>query len=99
MEKCYSLPTKAGRVIAPDLIGFGRSGKPEIEYTFEEHYDYLSAFFELMGLKEMVLVVHDWGSSLGFHYAYLNADKIKGITFMEAMGMKIWDHWVSCSKQ
>lgn len=75
----------SARCIAPDLIGMGKSDKPDIDYTFDDHYKYLEAFIEKLGLKNITLVIHDWGSGLGFHYANLHRDNIKGIAFMEAM--------------
>ena len=75
----------SGRCIAPDLIGMGKSDKPDISYIFENHYDYLEAFIEKLNLKNITLVIHDWGSGLGFHYATKNPDNIKGIAFMEAL--------------
>lgn len=77
--------TKQGRCIAPDLIGMGKSDKPEINYGFKDSYDYLEAFIEKMELKNVTLVLHDWGSGLGFHYANLHRNNIKAIAFMEAM--------------
>jgi haloalkane dehalogenase len=77
--------TEHGRCIAPDLIGMGKSGKPDIDYGFQDGYDYLNAFIEKMNLKNVTLVLHDWGSGLGFHYANLHQDNIKAIAFMEAM--------------
>ena len=74
-----------GRCIAPDLIGMGKSDKPDINYGFEDSYRYLDAFIKKMNLKNVTLVVHDWGSGLGFHYANLNRENIKAIAFMEAM--------------
>ena len=74
-----------GRCIAPDLIGMGKSDKPDIGYTYEEHYDYIEKFIAKLELKNITLVIHDWGSGLGFHYANMNRDNIKGIAFMEAM--------------
>ncbi|MEM9064038.1 MAG: haloalkane dehalogenase [Planctomycetota bacterium] len=73
------------RCIAPDLIGMGKSGKPDIKYGFMDSYRYLEAFIEQMGLKNITLVVHDWGSGLGFHYANLNRSNIKAIAFMESL--------------
>ena len=73
------------RCIAPDLIGMGKSDKPDITYTFEDHYEYLENFIEKLDLKNITLVIHDWGSGLGFHYANNNRDNIKGIAFMEAI--------------
>ena len=73
------------RCIAPDLIGMGKSDKPDIAYTFEDHYDYLVKFIEKLRLKNITLVIHDWGSGLGFHYAKNHPNNIKGIAFMEAL--------------
>ncbi len=74
-----------GRCIAPDLIGMGKSDKPDINYGFEDSYRYLEAFIEKLKLKNITLVLHDWGSGLGFHYANKHRDSIKAIAFMEAM--------------
>ena len=74
-----------GRVVVPDLIGMGRSDKPDIAYRFEDHARYLDGFIEALGLKNITLVLHDWGSGLGFHYAARNPDNIKAIAFMEAV--------------
>ena len=73
------------RCIALDLIGMGKSDKPDIGYTYKEHYNYLEKFIAKLNLKNITLVIHDWGSGLGFHYANTHRDNIKGIAFMEAM--------------
>jgi haloalkane dehalogenase len=72
-----------GRVIAPDLIGMGKSGKPDIDYTFQDHIKYMDEFIAQMNLKQVILVIQDWGSGIGFHYAYRNQDKVAGIVFFE----------------
>ena len=89
-----------GRVIAPDLIGQGYSEKlPASEgadrYTFEVAFDYLDGLLREIGANQNVtLVVHDWGSGLGFHWARLNPESVKGIAYMEAIVMPItWDDW------
>lgn len=74
-----------GRAIAIDLIGMGKSGKPDLEYKFTDHVRYLEEFIKKMELKNVTLVIHDWGSALGFHYAMRNVENVKGIAFMEAM--------------
>lgn len=74
-----------GRAIAIDLIGMGESDKPDIAYTFQDHIKYVNAFIETKKLKTIVLVIHDWGSALGFQYASQNESNIKGIVFMEAL--------------
>lgn len=67
------IPTLAehGRVVAPDLIGFGRSDKPaeRTDYTFEMHHDALVAFIEKLDLKNITLVCQDWGGLLGLPIA------------------------------
>jgi haloalkane dehalogenase len=63
----------------------GKSGKPDIDYGFHDTYAYLDAFINNLDLKNVTLVLHDWGSGMGFHYANLNRDNIKAIAFMEAM--------------
>lgn len=79
-----------GRLIAPDLIGMGDSQKlaasgPD-SYTFAEHRTYLFVLLDALGVRESVtLVLHDWGSGLGFHWAQQNPDAVKGIAFMEAI--------------
>jgi haloalkane dehalogenase len=83
-----------GRCLAPDLVGMGRSGKsPSRAYRFVDHARYLDAWFEALGLTSNVtLVVHDWGSALGFHRASRYPDQIKAIAYMEAIAMpRRWD--------
>ncbi len=79
-----------GRLIAPDLIGMGDSDKLENSgadrYTFAEHKTYLFALLEQLGVTENVtLVIHDWGSALGFHWAHTHPEAVKGIAFMEGI--------------
>lgn len=73
------------RVIAPDLIGMGDSDKPILENTYAETAAHLHAFLDEMELRDAVLVIHDWGSALGWHYARTRPGRIAGICFMEAM--------------
>lgn len=77
--------TAQGRCIAPDLIGMGKSDKPPLAYRFSDHYTYVNAFIEKLELKNITLVIHDWGSGLGFHYAMEHESNVKGIAFMEAI--------------
>lgn len=77
--------TGNARCIAPDLIGMGKSDKPDIDYRYTDHYNYLKKFIDKLGLTDITLVVHDWGSGLGFHYARQHSGNIKGIAFMEAI--------------
>jgi haloalkane dehalogenase len=88
-----------GRCIAPDLIGMGDSDKlPDSgpgSYRFVEHRRYLDALFETLGVRVRVtLVIHDWGSALGFDWANRHREAVKGIAFMEAIVRpQGWDHW------
>lgn len=77
--------TSSGRCIAMDLIGMGKSDKPDIDYRFVDHAKYVEGFIAKMGLKNITLVIHDWGSALGLHYAMRHQENIKGIAFMEAI--------------
>lgn len=76
--------SKNGRAIAVDLMGMGESEKLE-EYSFEIIYKYIEDFIEKLELKNIILVLHDWGSALGFHYYRNNNKNIKGIIFMEGI--------------
>ena len=73
--------TSLGRCIAPDLIGMGRSDKPVLEYRFVDHVKYLEGFIDKLELHNLTLVIHDWGSALGFHYAMRHEHNVKGITY------------------
>ena len=79
----YGIPH--GRCIAPDLIGMGKSDKPNLRYRFSDHYKYIEGFIEKLELKNITFVIHDWGSGLGFHYAMGHEENVKGIAFMEAI--------------
>jgi len=85
--------TSAGRCIALALIGMGKSGKPDIEYTFFDHSGYVEGFIEALGLKNITFVIHDWGSALGFHYARRHESNVRGLAFMEAIlgPLRSWD--------
>jgi haloalkane dehalogenase len=74
----------SARCIAPDLIGMGKSDKPDIEYRFFDHVKFLDGFINALGLKNVTLVIHDWGCILGFFYAMQNSANVKGLAFMEA---------------
>jgi len=76
-----------GRCLAPDLVGMGESGRtPDGSYRFVDHARYLDGWFDALGLnRNVTLVVHDWGSALGFHWAHRNPASIKAIAYMEAI--------------
>lgn len=90
----------SGRVIAVDLLGQGDSGKlpPELgpgRYSFAVVYEYLEKQLAALGVSERVtLVVHDWGSGLGFHWANQHRDAVRGIAYMEAIVKPLsWSAW------
>ncbi len=76
-----------GRCLAPDLAGMGDSGRtPDGSYRFVDHARHLDGWFDALGLnRNVTLVVHDWGSALGFHWAFRHQAAIKGIAYMEAI--------------
>jgi len=76
-----------GRCFAPDLMGFGKSGKmPAGGYRYTQHIDYIAAWFDaLIPEGAVTLVLQDWGAALGFNWANQNQDRVKGIAYMEAM--------------
>ena len=73
------------RCLAPDLIGMGRSGKPEIAYTFADHARYLDAWFDALALDSVVLVGIDWGGALAFDWAAHHPARVRGVVFMETI--------------
>lgn len=87
------------RCIAPDLIGMGKSDKPDIRYGFFDHVKYVEGFIEKMGLANITFVIHDWGSALGFHYAMRHESNVKGLVFMEAIIKPYtWDSWPDAAR-
>lgn len=89
-----------GRLIAPDLIGMGDSEKLDNSgpdsYSYVEHRKYLFALLEELGVnKNVTLVIHDWGSGLGFHWAHTHESAVKGIAFMEGIVAPVasWTHF------
>jgi haloalkane dehalogenase len=88
-----------GRCIAPDLIGMGDSQKLDSSgpdsYRFVEHRSYLDALLEQLQVdRNVILVIHDWGSGLGFDWANRNRDKVRGIAYMEAIVKPLsWEQW------
>src|SRR5437016_7706386 len=90
------------RCLAPDLVGMGDSGKSSSgTYRFVEHARYLDAWFEALGLtRNVVLVVHDWGSALGFHWARRHPDRVTGVAYMEAIVRPVtWQEWPETARK
>ncbi|WP_067884346.1 haloalkane dehalogenase [Nocardia vaccinii] len=71
------------RALAPDLIGMGESGKPDIGYRFADHARYLDAWFDALGLDQVVLVGHDWGGALAMDRAARFPGRVRGIALVE----------------
>jgi len=90
-----------GRCLAPDLIGMGRSGKaPSGGYRLADHVRYLDAWFEAVDLRRVTLVVHDWGSALGFHWARRHPERVKALVYMEAIVRPVaWAEWPEAARK
>ncbi|HBF85485.1 MAG TPA: haloalkane dehalogenase [Streptomyces sp.] len=73
------------RLLAPDLIGMGDSGRPDLAYSFDDHARHLDAWFDALGLTEAVLVGHDWGGTLAFDRAARLPDRVRGLAFTETI--------------
>ncbi|MGW6195318.1 haloalkane dehalogenase [Kribbella sp. NPDC055110] len=74
-----------GRILAPDLIGMGGSGKPALGYSFADHARYLDAWFDRLGLDDVILVGHDWGGALAFDWAARHPERVRGLAFFESI--------------
>jgi haloalkane dehalogenase len=93
---------RVARCLAPDLIGMGVSGKaPGGSYRFRDHARYLDAWFEALGLnRDVTLVVHDWGSALGFDWAERHRVSVRGLVYMEAIVQPVtWAQWPEKARQ
>ena len=93
---------ETARCLAPDLLGMGDSMEmPGRSYRFIDHARYLDAWFDALSLTQRVtLVVHDWGSALGFHWANRHPDRVKGIAYMEAIVRPVsWDEWPEAARR
>jgi haloalkane dehalogenase len=78
--------------IAPDLIGFGQSGKPDIEYRFADHVRYVDGFLDRAGISSAFVIAQDWGTALAFHLAARRPEFMRGLAFMEFIRpLPTWD--------
>ncbi|QSQ19812.1 haloalkane dehalogenase [Pyxidicoccus parkwayensis] len=83
-----------GRCLAPDLIGMGDSGKPDVPYRFEDHVRYLDAWFDALGLRDVVLVAYDWGGVLALDWARRHPDRVRGVVVFETFLRPMhWSDW------
>lgn len=97
-----------GRCIAVDLIGFGQSGKPDIQYSISDHINYIEHFIQALGLKRITLIMHGWGSVVGLDYAMRHPANCKGLVFYEAflrcvseseLALPVYEEYAECSDQ
>jgi haloalkane dehalogenase len=90
-----------GRCLAPDLIGMGSSGKaPDGQYRLADHIRYLDAWLDALDLGRVTLVVHDWGSALGFHWARRHPGRVKALVYMEAIVRPLtWAEWPETARK
>ncbi|HVS12305.1 MAG TPA: haloalkane dehalogenase [Thermoanaerobaculia bacterium] len=90
------------RCLAPDLVGMGDSGpNPAGSYRFVDHARYLDSWLDAVLPEDKVfLVIHDWGSALGFHWARRHPERVAGIAYMEAIVSPIasWDDWPEAAR-
>jgi haloalkane dehalogenase len=83
-----------GRLLAPDLIGMGSSGKPDISYSFADHARYLDAWFDDLELEHVILIGHDWGGALAFDWAARHPEQAAGVAFLESIIRPLrWDEF------
>ena len=90
------------RCLAPDLVGMGESdGTPDGSYRFADHSRYLDSWFDaVLPDGPVTLVVHDWGSALGFHWARRHPDRVGGLVYMEAIVRPVtWEEWPEAARQ
>lgn len=87
-----------GRCVAPDLIGMGKLDHPDLDYSFFDHVRYLEALIAELALTNITLVLHDWGSALGLHYAQQYETNVKALCLMEFIRPMTWDEWQEPAK-
>ncbi len=90
------------RCLAPDLVGMGESGKArDGSYRFVDHVRHLDAWFQALGLtRDVTLVMHDWGSALGFFWAQRHPERVKALVYMEAIVRPVtWEEWPEAARK
>jgi haloalkane dehalogenase len=91
-----------GRCLAPDYVGMGNSGPaPDGRYRFFDHQRYLDVWFDALQInRNVILVVHDWGSALGFSWAQRHPERVKAIVHMESIvrPFRSWDEWPDATR-
>jgi haloalkane dehalogenase len=91
-----------GRCLAPDYVGMGNSGAaPDGGYRFVDHQRYLDAWLNALGInRNVILVMHDWGSALGFSWAHRHPDRVKALVYMEGIvrPFRSWDEWPDATR-
>jgi haloalkane dehalogenase len=88
------------RCVAPDLIGFGQSGKPDIQYRFADHIRFLDAFLDNAGITSAYIVAQDWGTALAFDLAARRPEFVRGLAFMEFIRpLPAWDDFPAAARE
>jgi haloalkane dehalogenase len=91
-----------GRCLAPDYVGMGNSGPaPDGNYRFVDQQRYLDAWFDALDInRNVTLVVHDWGSALGFSWAHRHPERVKAIVYLEGIvrPFRSWDEWPAATR-
>src|SRR5262249_54351185 len=93
---------RRSRCPAPDLVGMGDSGQsPAGAYRFRDHPPPPDAWFEALGLdRRVALVLHDWGSALGFHWAHRHPERVRAVAYMEAIVQPLaWTDWPETARK
>src|SRR5713226_5989671 len=94
------LVARTAHCIAPELIGFGQSGKPDTEYRFADHVRYLDEFRANAGISSAFVIAHDWGTALAFHLAARRPEFIRGLAFMEFIWpMPTWEDFHAAGRE
>jgi haloalkane dehalogenase len=89
-----------GRCLAPDLIGMGSSGKPDLAYRFADHARYLDAWFAALDLRDVVLVGYDWGGVLALDWARRHPERVRGVVVFETFLRPMrWSDWSAEGEQ
>ena len=93
--------TPLGRCVAPDLIGMGKSDKPDIAYSFWDFTGYLESFIKKLDLRNVTLVLNAWGTQVGLYYATRHLENVKGVAIMGTMLMMMptWEDYPKPGRQ
>jgi len=94
-RKVFSRWSGQGRLLAVDLIGFGESGKPDIEYTLADHQRYVDAWLDSLDLHDVTFVLHDYGATFGLSWARRHPERVRAVALLEPIIRPIPSHQVA----